>query len=499
MGIFDSVTQQLQSGQTTQTLSPEFLGGLNFLLDQSQSLAGAPLTPDLSQQTLDAISNLGQINPLTQQAFQNTVTGDPTRFNELANLDDPSLRAAADFAAESAAGRVGDVFTQAGRTGSPANALAVSRGVGQAVSPFTFQAVQAAQNRNFQATQAERARQLNAAGQLQNLTSFETEGQLRGGQLLDAQNRSRLSDPFERLRLLSSPILGAATAAPRTTTTVSPFTSNPFLQGLGGASALLGLGNALFPSGGGGAGNAALNALGLGGTAAGAGALAGGGGAVAPVLGGAAGLGATSALGGSGAALSGGAGALTAPGALTPGAVSISPLAGTAAAGGTAASGGGGLAGLSATGSALSAGLGLAGFAGIAGLGAFGGVPSGKATLRAINEARQERILEPVLEQLQSQIPGGVTQEQFNASRQPPESPLQTELDTLRTSDVGDKSFEAEQINNFFQNTAQGQAAMQQFFLANPLWFNPDGTRTDFAGPLAPPLSEQRAIAEATF
>jgi len=229
-----SNTQQLQSGQVTQSLDPQFTGGLNFLLNQAQGLGNAPLTPDLSAQTLGAIGNLGQINPLTQEAFRSTVEGDPTRFNIAANLDDPSLRAAAGFAAESAAGRVGDVFTAAGRTGSPANALAVSRGVGQAVSPFTFSAIQNAEQRNFQATQAERARQLNAAGQLQNLTNQQTQGQLFGGQLLDEQQRSLLSDPFERLRLLSPSILGAVSAAPRTQTTTSPFTSNPFLQGVGG-------------------------------------------------------------------------------------------------------------------------------------------------------------------------------------------------------------------------------------------------------------------------
>ena len=122
--------QQLQSGRIEQTLPSQFTGGLDFLLDQSQSLANAPLTPDLSQQTLGAIGNLGQINPLTQQAFQNTVTGDPTRFNEAANLNDPALRAAAGFAAESAAGQVGDVFTAAGRTGSPANASSTVRNRG---------------------------------------------------------------------------------------------------------------------------------------------------------------------------------------------------------------------------------------------------------------------------------------------------------------------------------------------------------------------------------
>lgn len=495
-----SNTQQLQSGQTTQTLPPEFTQGLNFLLNQSQSLADAPLTPELSAQTLGAIPNLGQINPITQQAFESTATGDPTRFNVAANLDDPSLRAAAGFAAESAAQRVGDVFTAAGRTGSPANALAVSRGVGQAVSPFTFQAIQNAENRNFQATQAERARQLNAAGQLQNLTTQQTRGQLEGGQLLDAQQARLLGDPFERLRLLSSPILGAASAAPRTQTTTSPFTTNDFLTGLGGATSLLGLGNALFPSGGGGVGNAALDVLGLGGGAALAGGLGGtalAGGATAgttagllggTALGAGAGIGATSALGGSGAALAGGAGALTAPGALTPGAVSISPLAAPTAAGGGTAGGASLLGGAAA--------LAPGAFALFKGLFDF---PSGTENVRRIEEARQERILEPILEQIQSQIPGGVTQEEFNASRQPPTSPLQEELNVLRTSGVGDQSFEAEQINNFFQNTAQGQALMQEFFAANPQWFNPDGSRTDFAGPLAPPLSEQRALAEATF
>ena len=246
-----------------------------------------------------------------------------------------------------------------------------------------------------------------------------------------------------------------------------------------------GIGTGLSALGGLGSGAAALG-LGGTGTAAGAGLGAAGLGAAGIGAGGAA----TSALGG-------GALATTAPGALIPGAVSTAPLGAATTAGGATGAAATGLSGFASGGSF--AGLGAIGALAVPlALGAFG-FPSGKANVEAIEAARQESILEPILPLIQSQIPAGVTQEEFNASRQPPQSPLQSELKSLQSSSVGDKDFEAEQISNFFQNTEVGRAQMQSFFLANPQWFNPDGSRTDFAGPLAPPLSVQRATAEELF
>jgi len=243
------------------------------------------------------------------------------------------------------------------------------------------------------------------------------------------------------------------------------------------------------------ASGASLLGLGLGGAgvaaAGGAGAgLGAGGAAVGGAALGGAGAGATTALGG-------GALATTAPGALIPGAVSTAPLGGATTAGVGAGGTATGLSGFASGGSF--AGLGAIGALAVPlALGAFG-FPSGAETVRTLEAARQESILEPILPLIQAQIPAGVTQEEFNASRQPPQSPLQAELKSLQSSSVGDKDFEAEQISNFFQNTEVGRAQMQSFFLANSQWFNPDGSRTDFAGPLAPPLSVQRATAEELF
>lgn len=233
-----------------QELPPEFREGLQFVIDEAQGLRGLPLTPDLSQQTLGAISRLGATDPVTQSTLLQTVQGDPRRFNESVDLNDPALRAASDFAAEAAAREVGDVFTASGRTGSPANALAVARGVGQAVSPLAFNALENARQRNFGALQNERTRQLNAALQLQNLQQQGARGALLGGQILDEQERARLLEPFERTRLITGPIVSAVSGAPQTQTTSQPFTHSPIGGALGGAASGFGIGSAFGPVGG---------------------------------------------------------------------------------------------------------------------------------------------------------------------------------------------------------------------------------------------------------
>ena len=236
--------------QLGRELPPQFEQGLDFVLDEAMGLRGLPLTPDLSRQTLSAVRQLGQVDPDARSVLRGAALGSPNRFAESVSLDDPALRAATDFAADAAAREVGDVFTASGRTGSPANALAVARGVGQAVSPFTFGAIESARQRNFAGLQNERQRQLSAALQLQNLQQQGARGSLLGGQILDEQARARLMEPFERARLITSPIVSAVSGAPQTQTTTQPFTSSPIGGALGGAASGFGLGSAFGPAGG---------------------------------------------------------------------------------------------------------------------------------------------------------------------------------------------------------------------------------------------------------
>lgn len=205
--------------------------------------------------------------------------------------------------------------------------------------------------------------------------------------------------------------------------------------------------------------------------------------------------GAAAATAGTGSAVAGGAGALTAPGALTPGLVTTAPLGGAASSGG--------LGGLSSTGSSLSAGAGLLSMAAILGMGAFGMPKGGMAASKAINDKRirnkYETDVKPILDASRAgSIPAGMSVYDYNLSRQPPKSPADYMVEDIWGNDEGDKDWQMDEAQMYSQ-TAAGKAESKKFYLANPKWYNPNGTRTDYAGPYAPPMSVQNQMAVDNF
>lgn len=193
--------------------------------------------------------------------------------------------------------------------------------------------------------------------------------------------------------------------------------------------------------------------------------------------------------GGSGAtAAAGGAGQLTAPGALTPGAVTTEALGATTG-------------GVSGGAPSMSAALPYLPMAAILGLGAFGGVPSGKDTWQTVEKARAERNASPYLDYLRSQAPAGMDYGEYVKSKMPPMAPMERTvraLDRGSSGDKGDRQYNEEEILNQMREPAR-QAEMSKYYADNPLWFNADGTRTDYSGQYAPSLSAQKQSFSNTF
>ena len=123
-------------------------------------------------------------------------------------------------------------------------------------------------------------------------------------------------------------------------------------------------------------------------------------------------------------------------------------------------------------------------------LGMFGGVPSGAEKHRRLEEARKNAILAPILEELDASVPEGMSRLEYNESRKPPMTPIEQEIQALEKSGVGDLDYEVDQLRYQFMN-GDRKGEMDAYYKANPEWFNPDGTRTGYAGPFAPSLEEQ--------
>ena len=61
-------------------------------------------------------------------------------------------------------------------------------------------------------------------------------------------------------------------------------------------------------------------------------------------------------------------------------------------------------------------------------------------------------------------------------SKMPPLSPYQTDLQSLQSSGAGDRSYEEDQLLQFYQ-TPQGKQRMADFYASNPDWYTPTGER----------------------
>lgn len=205
-----------QKATRTEELDPTAKRGLDFLIGQAQSLGGAPLTPGLSPETLTGISGLteglGGLDPLALQGLEADVT------REFAPGGREALERASQFAAERAETQVSDVFTAGGRTGSPAQATAVARGVAQAVSPFAFGFEREELRRQdaFQAQQTATRFGLQGIRSQEDLAELNRRlTQLQAQGLIDDEARRKLEEPFRRLGLIAPVITGAAGLAPR--------------------------------------------------------------------------------------------------------------------------------------------------------------------------------------------------------------------------------------------------------------------------------------------
>lgn len=74
--------------------------------------------------------------------------------------------------------------------------------------------------------------------------------------------------------------------------------------------------------------------------------------------------------------------------------------------------------------------------------------------------------------------PAGMDYAAYLDTKRSPSTPIQRDLDALWSSGTGDKGYEAEQINNFYQSD-QGKKIMNDFYTANSDWYNADGSRTN--------------------
>ena len=159
------------------------------------TIAGAQLLQDRPESPF--------IQPGAQQ-LADTLSG---RFLDAGN---PALGAVEDRIISAAQRGVGDQFSLAGRTGSPAQQISLAQTIARELAPFQFGAFE-----------QERGRQLGAlslAPQFEPLLNTQAQRLLGVGDIVQQQNQLRIDEPFLQFERFANPLLAAAGRFPVSTT-----------------------------------------------------------------------------------------------------------------------------------------------------------------------------------------------------------------------------------------------------------------------------------------
>lgn len=150
-----------------QDLGREFGGGIHYTPEMLAYEAAK--NPQAAQKPAPVAGLLGGV-PQTQDTFSNSLTqADATLAGDFFGADPgthwfDNRMAGVEEAISAAAGRaVGDQFSLAGRTGSPAHAMTLGKTVARELAPYQFGAAENQMARKSSAFQNERQRQLAAS------------------------------------------------------------------------------------------------------------------------------------------------------------------------------------------------------------------------------------------------------------------------------------------------------------------------------------------------
>lgn len=245
-------TQQFRPGPqglpAVRQTDPATIQGAQRLQDRPQSafiqpgeealtglLSGRFLTPGALGE------GLNQIGQTTGGQFFGQDPGATGTNQGLGNVRDRII--------SSAQQAVGDQFSQAGRTGSPAQAQTLGKTVARELAPFEFGALESQLGRQQAAFQNERQRQLAAAelglnqfntgvqqqlGGLQLAPQFEplqdsvARRLLQTGDIVGQENQLRIDEPFLQFERFANPLLAAAGRFPVSTTRTGRASSTQF-------------------------------------------------------------------------------------------------------------------------------------------------------------------------------------------------------------------------------------------------------------------------------
>ena len=295
-------TQTAGLGKYVNVGDPVNVGGPTSIVPDfsQQTLQGLDmLTSGGNQDVMNLMTQAAQGNYLDSNPYSNAINAGgmnpyATQTNQYSGSINPytsttGIEGVQDAIQRASTKAVSDRFTQAGRGGGPAESMALSNEVARTLAPYAFNANESAQNRFFggaenrinrmtdaderaiarssqagqdvidrqyradetaanrgyNAYQQERATQMNAARNLQQMDSINTNNMLQAGIIREQQERQKMLEPFELYNLQTDPLIRALGGAPKTSTSTQPVNRNRAAGALGGASAGATIGSAV--------------------------------------------------------------------------------------------------------------------------------------------------------------------------------------------------------------------------------------------------------------
>ena len=139
-------------------------------------------------------------------------------------------------------------------------------------------------------------------------------------------------------------------------------------------------------------------------------------------------------------------------------------------------------------------------------------MPSGKANIAKLKKAKQDRKTENTMSILEDTEfkPDGMSREKYIKSMQSPETPWEQEQQSIIGTSVnhyspgnpgGDSDYEVDSARQQWEMNPERDRINAEWLAQgdNAKWYNPDMTRTDYAGPYAPGLEDQKKEAEKLY
>lgn len=242
---FSSILSQANALQPQQVMTSQYVpgqsngygytAGYNTQVPTGQYTGGVTdITPDMSQYTQQGLQYLTQA-PDAQAVgvLRGAAGGDYLRSNPFAGTT--GIEGVTDAITQAATRAVGDRFSQAGRTGSPGEGVALGNEVARQLAPYAFGANESALTRGFNSYENERARQLNATNSLLSIPQQYGQNLINAGGIQEDFQRQQMLEPFNLFNLRTDPLIRALGGAPTTVSTTQPVNRNVGAGALGGA------------------------------------------------------------------------------------------------------------------------------------------------------------------------------------------------------------------------------------------------------------------------